>query len=1097
MSYFGLSKRDASATFVALFLAGIVSFGVFLLSNTSSRQESLAFRDLFSDRANDTHSKIVGRLTEASNALARYAARVEVVGIKNERFLAVDSDNYIAQLPVLSRIGIVDANLKTVWSYPPNLRNQINGFDQSTVPARKEAFAITRETRKPTLSHVVELRSGGSGSLIPVAIFRDNKFEGAVYGTVQAEKLLSGLLSPSEFSVELKEQGKLVYAKKGDTPPVRGFRVATQINLGVANFEIAFTPTEAYRQKHSSRTPDFILIFGELFALLLGLAVYNYLTGQNERLIELEWRKSMLQGAGHAVIAIDMFGIIQTFTRSAEILLGYSASEMVGKRTPSSFHLRKEVESRAAVLSQELGRTIEPGIECFTAKLTNSNLPDENEWTLVHKNHSLIPVSISATGVRNAAGITIGYVAIVTDLRAQKKGQKEIQMAHERLQRVIDSTGEGIWERDAITREIRFIDAQAKKILGFESHEKVDHVMVMARISAEDQEHIANSLLEHQAEQTAGFNIEFRVTDVKPVGRQRWVRARGRVNRNGQSAEILSTLSDVTDIVNARLTLENALKEARSAAESKAAFFSMMSHEIRTPLNGVIGMTDLLLETDLNTAQRTFADIVKHSGSSLLNLLNDILDFSKAESGNMKMETAEFSLASVVESQIELLSATAKGRNLSLASFISLDLPRAIKGDASRLGQTLLNLVSNAMKFTSHGGVTVAVSKVSRESVDFIRFEIEDTGIGLSADEKLRIFQPFVQANSSTAATYGGTGLGLSICKKLIESMDGTIGVISEKGKGAQFWFEIPLIRAWVTDPRSIGWEKLVGIKTLVIEDDPIDRDALFAYLKASKMLGSRAASFTEAVVQIKQAADENNPYQVVMVANVAPASIKYLAELDSSRTRVISMTKFGELESEVDFKAAGAHAIIAKPLKQSSLLNALVSVVTNEAVEPSESSHVAERATVRSNFKILVADDVGVNRLLTTAMLDFLGHSSTVVANGLEVLEALKSTEYDLILMDCQMPEMDGFEATRQIRESPSLPTRKIPIIALTANAMIEDAKLCIKAGMNDYISKPMKRDQLAAVLSKWLSPKGDQSRLSPKGDQSRLSPKGDRKTG
>jgi CheY-like chemotaxis protein/nitrogen-specific signal transduction histidine kinase len=544
----------------------------------------------------------------------------------------------------------------------------------------------------------------------------------------------------------------------------------------------------------------------------------------------------------------------------------------------------------------------------------------------------------------------------------------------------------------------------------------------------------------------------------------------------------VATLADVTSEVENRNLLKMALQEAESAMQAKSAFLASMSHEIRTPMNGVIGMTDLLLNTQLTDEQRSFAQVVQQSGSLLLVLVNDILDFSKIEAGKMELEKILLDIPQLVESQADILIAKAKEKKITLATYIAPQLVRSFLGDGARLSQILLNLISNAIKFTRSGGVTIRATEGSPSNLNprerMIRFEVEDSGIGIPTEVQKKLFQPFIQADESISRQYGGTGLGLSICKRLVELMNGSIGVTSTKGAGSTFWFEVPLELATSSSaPVTLGWEQFEQRRVLILDLDLLSRDVINKYIASWRMRGTCATNIDQAINLLKVAHQDHDAFSVVLIALGEDRTYglnihrQLIQAMGTHMPKTILMTHFGydlPLQQIID---NGFTGFVRKPIKQSQLLDAMVKVLRNDPLEMAvQSQPIVRTIKMNSQIRILVADDVAVNQLLTVKMLEFLGYSANAVANGEEVLEALGRVHYDLVLMDCQMPGMDGFEATKRIRMSPRPDLRNLPVIALTANAMGGDDRKCLAAGMNDYLAKPVKKDDLKIILEKWL---------------------------
>ena len=547
---------------------------------------------------------------------------------------------------------------------------------------------------------------------------------------------------------------------------------------------------------------------------------------------------------------------------------------------------------------------------------------------------------------------------------------------------------------------------------------------------------------------------------------------------HGEIAGWVGTLSDVTVEVRAKEAMSRARDEATESSRLKSDFLANMSHEIRTPMNCVIGMTDLLLETDLDARQRDYAQTVRDSGEALLTIINDILDLSKVEAGKLEIEVVEFSLRTVIDEVVDLLASSAQSKGLELVAVTANSVPATVSGDPGRLRQVLTNFLGNAIKFTQTGEVVLRVSHESSGGESVVRFEVSDTGDGVAPDKLAAIFQPSVQANMSTSRKYGGTGLGLAISSQLVALMSGDCGVSSVLGVGSTFWFTIRVHAGTTVAPCDpFPSSDLDGVHVLVADDNATQRSVLSEYLTEWGMTVTTADSGPAALETMRTASNEGRPFAAALLDQSMPGAdwpaLNKTVEDDPALAARLVLMRGPRQDGEfADAVEPGGCTYLSKPVHRDDLL-ACMRVALGLSVAgsvPAEAKVLQSPGAGRPETgRLLVAEDNLINQKVAVAMLAGTGYLVDTVVNGAEAVQAAATSAYDAILMDCQMPVLSGYEATAAIRAQDDF-GRRTPIIAMTASARQEDRERCLAEGMDGYLAKPLRKDALLATLAQVL---------------------------
>ncbi|PCI36720.1 MAG: hypothetical protein COB53_08625 [Elusimicrobia bacterium] len=735
-----------------------------------------------------------------------------------------------------------------------------------------------------------------------------------------------------------------------------------------------------------------------------------------------------------------------------------------------------------------------PTLELVQSYL-DGNVPRfEMEIRMRHKDGGYRWIHTRGAAVRDSEGKPLRFSGAHTDITERKRAAEELHVVNTRLKAILDSPGEVIMAWIGSDGLFRAWSGGAERLLGYSAEEMIGKqtpaichdLAELGRRAEEISKKLGRRIV-------PGFEMFYEMCRLPDFKSLDW----NLKNKNGKflSVQLFLNSFEVGDEkgvmgvgldVSRRKEFEQGLSQARdeaiALAQTKTEFLANMSHEIRTPMNGVVGMTNLLLETDLDAEQKDYAKTVRNSARSLLAIINDILDYSKIETGKLVLESAEFKLTECVEDVVQLLASEARGKGLELACFVDPQLPQSLHGDRGRLRQVLMNLVGNAVKFTDAGDIVVRVVRLKAEDGGLrLRFEVQDTGIGISTPELKFLFEAFTQADTSTSRRFGGTGLGLAISSSIVEAMDGKIGVESEAGRGSLFWFEVDFVPGENANADS-PVDLLKGIPILVLDPHPVTLEILDVYLRDEGLRPTLVGSAEEA----KRVFDKQ-PFPLVLM-DIQSGKENGIEQLgwfkakDDNRPKVAVLSSFPSAGREAVL-GAGADVFISKPIRRLHLRRSIKALVTGEPLSgvliPEEPEITA--AASCSLKRLLVAEDNPVNQKVLLSMLEKIGFDADLVSDGKAALAAVESGGYDLVFMDCQMPVLDGYESARRIRLLSSGAAR-VPIIGITAHVLKGDREKALQAGMNDYLAKPIELEQLQDVISKWIEKDDSDSVLDEK---------------
>ncbi len=987
-------------------------------------------------------------------------------------------------------IAIVSPEMRTTWFFPHEGNEAYLDFDHGTVEARRNAIDAARVTRSPVVSATTEIPARGKGVVIYAPISREGRIAGYVAGEFVYRPFFARVVTEQkllpDYVVSVRIANERIYDSLGSINADEDLTLDKSYTIFNRRIRISLTPSHDALANDRRFLPELALLAGFGITALLGLSVHlarsaragqraaelsnQKLIAENEERRRVEARLKISDERLRLALDSTQIGIFEWNVAAGHVyystglwsMMGYEHARMAAtvEAWQSLIHpddlplYRSRIESQLAGVAS----FIEPE---YRVRARNG------EWRWVYTRSKAV-----ATGGNGRPTRIIGTVQDITARREAELALRQSQAEARKLSLVAAKTDNPVLIGSP-DGTIEWVNESFTRVMEYSLEEVVGRNPADFMIGPE-----TNTAAIEQIRQAVshGTGLSTDVVNYSKSGRKYHLHLEIQPIRDevGQLRNFIVVETDITTRVETEQMLRRAKLEADAASRAKSEFLASMSHEIRTPMNGVIGMTSLLMETPLNPEQRDFVNTIRTSGEALLTIINDILDFSKIESGKLELERMPFDLSVCLEEALDLFALQASAKRLELVYHIEANVPAWIIGDVTRLRQIIVNLVNNAVKFTPEGSIAIEVRRLpsSPSSPSFqLEFAVRDTGIGIPPDRLNRLFKAFSQVDSSTTRKYGGTGLGLAISQRLSTLLGGIIRVESTVGAGSSFIFTIETEAAALPPetPPSAGLRALRDRIVLCVEDHPTTGRRLRGLLEPLGVRLVLARDATEAMVMAKNLPQ---PPALVVIDGDETSGHSPLETLSALRAPRLLMLPFGQTPPvpPADMLPFGT---VFKPFKNSSFLHAL-SVLFNAGPAPvsfsGSSSAFVRRVADEFPLDILLAEDNAVNQKVAIRFLDRLGYRADAVGNGLEVLSTLENRFYDLVLMDLQMPEMDGLEASREIRKR--FPADRQPkIVALTANAMQGDRELCLKAGMDDYVSKPVKLHEIEAAIRRLFS--------------------------
>ena len=1102
-----LSMRHVHGSVVRWYpviVGNAIIIGTIVLWHALEYHDSRRVLRLVETQFDSFQGRLTTNLSHVDHAIKRMGDRWTAANRMPINEWSTDANNYINDIEPLKVIIWLDSNMKVerqVYSgdYQYDYQKML-----AEHPELVEKVVTARNTGQSALLHLCSANKNSKHNKkrdevwICMPVLRKGRDDGCLLSAIDINQLVGNTIKSSLL------EGQVISVSEGDNTIYSNANVNEELNAALAQsaniqfvnvtWKLDDIPWQSWVIKQRNILPELTLFGGIVLAALLSAVMQLAITArQNYRRVvkttemltveveersrsqtqlreALAFQRAILDSTTRCIVSTTPDAEIIIFNKAAERMLGYTAEEIIGKQTPAIWHDMQEVIERAKILSVELNRKVAPGFEVFVAK-PMLGVPEEREWTYIRKDGTRFPVLQTFTAVQDQYGVVTGFVGVSNDISVQKKTEKDLQIAeamarqeNAKLSAMISGMEEGVVFADADNT----ISEANEYFCRFVGKQRGD--LIGKRLEDLHKSDVQQKVLERLDDFKNNIGSSPYVVQ-RSLGQAEVIMRVQPVYRDGRYDGVLLNVIDVTELVTAR-------HDAEAATHAKSDFLASMSHEIRTPLNAVIGLTGMLLDTEMNAEQRDFANTIRSSGEILLVLINDILDYSKIEAAKMELEKQPFDIRPCVEDALDLVEPKAAGKRLSMAFQMTEKLPRYFLGDVTRLQQIIVNLLGNAVKFTEEGSVTISLSGEPLDDENYrLHFVVKDTGIGIPPEAREKLFQSFTQVDASTSRRFGGTGLGLAISRKLCELMGGEMWVESSgvPGEGAAFHFTILAPMASEMDIRqeSISPSALTGKHILIVDDTQINRDIFMHQVKHFSMQPVAASSGKEAL----EILGRGDPFDLALLDLRMPEmdGVELAREIrrlhPDRKMPLVLISSSWELPTE---SAADLFAVrLSKPVKESRLRDALCAALGEGIVADNNplknGSPYDVELGIRCPLRILLAEDNQVNQKVAHKMLAKFGYRADMVANGLEAVEAVAHVSYDVILMDCQMPEVDGYEATRRIRNlQQGEHLRPIWIIAMTAHALQGDREKCLNAGMDDYLMKPVRPAELRQALER-----------------------------